>query len=128
MKLYCAILFFTFSLFLNSQQSVSIDYGNSIAIDEVDIEFVDVLEDSRCPANVNCIQAGKAIVLVNVYVVGRILEERKLEFHPSGFHNLNITTLYNFDGLRITGMNLLPYPVAQSSISDKEYYLELSIN
>ena len=128
MKLYFTIVLFAFCLLLNAQQSVSINFGTSIAIDEVDIEFVDILEDSRCPANVNCIQAGKAVVLVNVYVNGRFLEERKLEFHPSGFHNLKITTLYNFDGLRITGMNLLPYPVAHSSISDKEYYLELSIN
>lgn len=128
MRLVYFIFCFVFCISTQAQDITNLNYGSSIAIDEVDIEFVEVLEDSRCPANVNCIQAGKAVVLVNVFVNRRFQEERKLEIHPSGFHNLNVTTLYNFDGLRITGLDLLPYPVAQSRTPKEAYFLEIAID
>ena len=128
MKLSHIVFFFLFSIIIQAQDIASLAYGNAIAIDEVDIEFVEVLEDSRCPANVNCIQAGRAVVLVNVYANGRFLKERKLQFYPSGFSNQSVTTLFNADGLRITGLNLKPYPVAMSKIPKETYFLELAID
>ncbi len=127
MRLFIAFIFL-FSVSLHSQEVASLAFGNAIGIDEVDIEFVDVLEDSRCPANVNCIQAGRAVVLVNVFTNGEFLEERKLEFYPSGFNNQSVTTLFNADGLRITGLNLMPYPVAMSKTQKEDYFLELAID
>lgn len=129
MRLLYIAIFFIFSVTLNAQTTVAnLSYGTSMAIDEVDIEFVKVIEDSRCPVNVNCIQAGRAIVLVNIFANGIFLEERKLQFYPSGFSNQSATTLFNADGLQITGLNLMPYPVALSKTSKEEYYLELAIN
>lgn len=128
MKLFYFALFFMFNTAIQAQDLASLAFGNAIAIAEVDIEFVEVLEDSRCPANVNCIQAGKAIVLVNVFANGEFLEERKLEFYPSGFNDQSVTTLFNADGLRITGLNLMPYPVAFSKTPKHAYFLELAID
>lgn len=128
MRLICVIFLFIFSISIQSQDIASLAYGNAITIDEVDIEFVEVLEDSRCPANVNCIQAGRAVVLVNVFANGRFLEQRKLEFYPSGLGNESVMTLFNADGLRITGLNLMPYPVALSKTPKEAYFLELAIN
>lgn len=128
MKLFYIALFFMFSITIQSQDIASLAYGEAIAIDEVDIEFVEVLKDSRCPANVNCIQAGKAVVLVRVFANGNFLEERKLEFYPSGFSNQSFTTLFNADGLRIKGLNLIPYPMALSTTPKDAYFLELAID
>jgi len=128
MNLIYISFLFIFSITIQAQDIASLTYGTSIAIDEVDIEFVQVLEDSRCPANVNCIQAGRAVVLVNVFANGEFLEERKLEFYPSGFNNEFVMTLFNADGLRITGFSLMPYPVAMSKTSKKDYFLELAID
>lgn len=128
MKLFYIAAFFLFGATMQAQDIASLNYGNAIAIDEVDIEFVEVLEDSRCPANVNCIQAGRAVVLVNVFAHGEFFEERKLEFYPSGFSNQSITTLFNAGGLRITGMSLMPYPVAMSKTPKEAYFLELAID
>ena len=113
---------------LQAQNLAGLNYGTTIAINEVDIEFVDVIEDSRCPANVQCVQAGKAVVLVNVYFQGNFIEERKLVFHPSGFSKKTGTLIYNSDLLQITGLNLMPYPIAESKILKKDYYLELGIH
>ncbi len=128
MRLFYVALSFLLSVTLQAQTVANLNYGTTIAIDEVDIEFVKVLEDSRCPANVNCIQAGKAVVLVNLFANGTFLEERKLEFYPSGFSNQSATTLFNTDGLRITGLNLMPYPVALSKTPKEAYFLELAID
>ena len=128
MRLFYIVFFFIFSVSIQAQTVASLNYGASIAIDEVEVEFVKVLEDSRCPANVNCIQAGRAVVLVNVFANGEFLEERKLEFYPSGFSNQSVTTLFNADGLRITGLNLMPYPVAMTKTPKEDYFLELAID
>ena len=128
MKLYFLIFFIIFSMSLQAQNVAGLDYGTTIAINEVDIEFVDVIEDSRCPANVQCVQAGKAVVLVNVYLQGNFIEERKIVFHPSGFSKKSGTMIYNSDLLQITGLNLMPYPIAESKILKKDYYLELDIH
>ena len=126
-------LFFIFSLLIlnaevYSQNIVTLNYGLTVTISEVEIEFVEVLEDSRCPKNVTCVRAGKAVVLVNVYVDGAFIEERRLEFYPSGFSNESTNTLYNSNGLRISGLNIMPYPIALAKTTKKDYYLELSIN
>ena len=128
MKLYYLIFPLILSMSLQAQNVAGLNYGTTIAINEVDIEFVDVIEDSRCPANVQCVQAGKAVVLVNVYFQGNFIEERKLVFHPSGFNNKTGTMLYNSDLLQINGLNLMPYPIAESKILKKDYYLELGIH
>ena len=128
MKVLFITFLFIFSVTLQAQSVANLDYGNTLAIDEVDIEFVKVIEDSRCPKNVNCVRAGKAVVLVNVYVHGNFIEEKRIEFYPSGFNNQSATTLFKADGLRISGLNLSPYPVAASKTPKEDYYLELAIN
>ncbi len=128
MKVLFIAFFFIFSVTLQAQRIANLNYGTTLAIDEVDIEFVKVIEDSRCPANVTCIQAGRAVVLVNVFANGTFLEERKLEFYPSGISYKSVTTLFNADGLRIIGLNLSPYPIATRKTSKEDYYLELAIN
>ena len=128
MKLYYLIFPLIFTMSLQAQNVAGLNYGTTIAINEVDIEFVDVIEDSRCPLNVQCVQAGKAVVLVNVYFQGNFIEERKLVFHPSGFSKKTGTLIYNSDLLQITGLNLMPYPIAESKILKKDYYLELGIH
>ncbi len=128
MKLLFLAFFFSFSATLQAQSVANLNYGTTLAIDEIDIEFVKVIEDSRCPKNVNCVRAGKAVVLVNVYVHGNFIEEKRLEFYPSGFNNQSATTLFKTDGLRISGLNLSPYPIATTKTLKEDYYLELAIN
>ncbi len=128
MKLLFLASFFILSVSLQAQSVANLNYGTTLAVDEVDIEFVKVIEDSRCPKNVNCVRAGKAIVLVNVYVHGKFIKEKRIEFYPSGFNNQSATTLFNADGLRIIGLNLSPYPIATTKTPKEDYYLELAIN
>lgn len=121
------MLFLLFGYATQAQNIASIKYGSTLAINEVDLEFIKVIEDSRCPSNVNCVQAGKAVVLVNIFINGSFFEERQLEFYPSGFSDESLNTLFRADGLQIKGLNLMPYPIALTETSVEDYYLELGI-
>ncbi len=60
MRVFHIVFFFIFSISIQSQDIANLAFGTTLAIEDVDIEFVKVLEDSRCPKNVNCVRAGKA--------------------------------------------------------------------
>ena len=49
-------------------ETVTLRAGNQkrLARGELTIKFVNVIEDSRCPAGVNCIQAGNAKIQIKV--------------------------------------------------------------
>eukprot|EP00657_Telonema_sp_P-1_P004455 TRINITY_DN20311_c0_g1_i1.p1 TRINITY_DN20311_c0_g1~~TRINITY_DN20311_c0_g1_i1.p1 ORF type:complete len:118 (-),score=31.44 TRINITY_DN20311_c0_g1_i1:150-503(-) len=46
--------------------AIKVTKGETITLDGIKIKFAEVLEDSRCPTNVNCIWAGRAKVKVEV--------------------------------------------------------------
>ena len=111
-----------------AQQFVTELFQGEIAqFEDIEIEFVEVLNDSRCPANVDCIQAGKAVVLVNVYEGGEFVEDRELVFFPSGVVNNRNVTLVAYPDISITGLELHPYPEAHQPIRKEDYALVLSV-
>ncbi len=77
------------------------------------VNFVEVIEDSRCPTQANCIWAGRARIKV-------ILEHQNgdavtVEFSTEPDHN-NVT----FGGYRIHLVKLEPYPSAEKAPAEKE--------
>ena len=50
----------------NQDLPLKIDYSKTVVFKDVAISFVKVLSDSRCPKNVQCVQAGEAKVLVRI--------------------------------------------------------------
>lgn len=54
--------------FAQSGESIAVDLGDSatLAKSKISIKFVKVIEDSRCPVNVNCIWAGNAKIEVEI--------------------------------------------------------------
>lgn len=122
-------LLLSMSSFSQSQSGIaSVNFGDTIHIDDVSIEFVELLTDSRCPKSVNCIRAGEAKVLVAVYRNGKFSHEKKLVFHASGLVNQEQTQLFNSEYLNIQGLALYPYPSGIGKIVDEKYYLDLKVN
>lgn len=107
---------------------VSLDFGGVAHFEDVSIEFVEVISDSRCPKNVNCIRAGEAEVLIAIFRNGTFSHNKKLVFHASGLVNEKQVQLFNTDYLNIQGLALYPYPVGVGRIIDETYYLDLQIN
>ncbi|MCP9234346.1 hypothetical protein [Lewinella sp. JB7] len=75
------------------------------------ITFVEVLEDSRCPTGVQCIQAGRAVVGLRVLRNG-ILENQSVTIDGEG---LMVT-----DGGTLRLVGLEPYPDA--AVEEPEPY------
>lgn len=89
----------------------TIDLNNS----GIKIEFLDVLEDSRCPEDVICCCAGNANVLIKIADSTFSLNST---FSPQSFKYKN----YN-----IVFANLSPYPHSQKIINKKDYIVSLDI-
>ena len=41
--------------------------GKSIVVENFKIEFIEVIQDSRCPKGVNCVWAGEVLIFVDLY-------------------------------------------------------------
>lgn len=124
------LLFLTFvlgSLSASSQMITDVYLGETIQIENIDIEFVELVTDSRCPKSVQCIRAGEAIILVNVYENGILLEQKKLTFHATGFTNEKKNSLFSAHDIFITGLNLEPYPIGMEKPKKEDYLLVLKV-
>jgi hypothetical protein len=69
-----------------------------------------VTEDSRCPSDVTCIQAGRATIGLNI---GSVTAE------------LEIGQTIEVGGFSITLVDVLPYPISTYKTQDNEYLFTL---
>ncbi|NQY29972.1 MAG: hypothetical protein HRT69_10940 [Flavobacteriaceae bacterium] len=123
------------SLFANAQKKdsipvtsiVKIEVANRVQIDEsFAIELVEVLSDSRCPKNVQCIRAGEAIILVNIYKNGEIERQEKLTIYPTSIQK-NVLLILSSKLTKTTAISLYPYPNGVNKIELSNYCLELTV-
>jgi hypothetical protein len=87
---------------------ITLKTGERVVVDGVSIAFVKVVEDSRCPGNVQCVWAGNAAVELTV-AKGTT---------PPVTRVLNSTTeprVIDEAGLRISYKSLAPAPVHGSA-------------
>jgi hypothetical protein len=96
-------------------QAASLDGGLTVRLEQV-------LSDSRCPADALCVWAGDAVVRVVVTRSGR--PSSTAELHTAaGFDR---TTSY--DGLEVSLVKVLPYPVSSGTIAAKDYRATLLVS
>ncbi len=126
---YMLLLFLTVSIPSFSQSEIAqLGVGDIMDIDEVSIEFVELIADSRCPKEVNCIRAGEAEVLVAVYKNGEFSHEKTLIFHANGMTKNNNMQLFASNNLLLRGLTLSPHPKGLTKVRDEEYVLSVGIN
>jgi hypothetical protein len=93
--------------------SFSVISGASFAI-----RFDGVSGDSRCPADVLCIQGGDAIVGISLIDDG---QSRRLELHTGDMRPVS------YDGYTIALVQLQPYPFSSRTIQPDEYRATLKV-
>lgn len=71
----------------------------------LEVTFVAVLEDSRCPANVECVWEGVARISVELGRDGEAAATYELSTHP------DFGTEVRHDGHMVSLVDLAPYPV-----------------
>ena len=86
--------------------AIRVALGESVMIDGYYFEFTEVLEDSRCPTNVQCVWAGRARVSV---MVG---EDTRVEWiFGQTMAGESSEKVYAFnEEWSIEGVQLIPYP------------------
>ena len=102
----------------------SMAIGQTVAVEKepLELKFLGVTGDSRCPKNVTCIQAGQVSATVEIKDSGapaRITLTQTGLTDQSGterFHNYELI----FD--------VQPYPEAEKRIAPEDYHLVLTLN
>jgi hypothetical protein len=96
--------------------------GETAVIDEADVQlqFVQVTGDSRCPADAICIHGGDAIVQVSASEGGAAT--------LLGLHTGDVSqTSAVYRGARITLVELQPYPFSSRTIAPGDYRATLTV-
>jgi len=90
------------------------------------IELVEVLSDSRCPKQVQCVRAGEAFIVVNIYKGEEKFLQEKLEVYPKKINEYALEKLSDVHS-KVVDIALLPYPNGIDKIDLSNYCLQLTI-
>ena len=109
---------------VNLGEEFSLNIGQTVLIvsENLEIEFIDVTEDSRCPKGVTCIWAGEVTAKVAINTRNSLdelllTEPGLTDFPPE----------QSFHGYKLT-YHIEPYPQASVDIAKEEYRLHLKIS
>lgn len=114
------ILLFLFGNVLETQAQktspvkFTVKHQKTVTKDDLTIEFVSLIEDSRCPIGVNCIWAGNA--KVQIKVSNKKKASKVFELNT----NLQPKTV-NFECYEIALESLTPHPKADVSTNPNDY-------
>ncbi len=129
----CSFMFFAAGLF--SQDSLSLKksknipllsvkaaYGSVVRFGEYVLIFDKIIEDSRCPSDVECIRAGSVTIGIGIFKKGKLLGNRTITF-PNG---TPAPTLLNTDKILVSAVAVAPYPkVGRGALKKTDYILEI---
>ncbi|MFX1517094.1 MAG: hypothetical protein ACFFC6_12400 [Promethearchaeota archaeon] len=94
---------------------VSLHIGESVIIKNhgIKLKFVDVLEDSRCPSDVECVWEGTVSLMINI----------RYSQQDLGDFILNSSNLHkaSFNGYYVKFKALEPYPISTEIIPKTSY-------
>ena len=106
-----------------SPSEVTLRVGETTLVDNIEIRFGGVLEDSRCPSDVTCVWAGNAQAALGVGP-------------PKGTQGPTEQVLLNTSemdksgeawGLRLTLVDLTPAPKSTQTIPPENYLIRLKV-
>jgi hypothetical protein len=106
---------------LGQEFSLAIGERASISGEDLEIEFLDVLEDSRCPRDATCVWEGRVRCLVEITDGGS--PEQKELVAPGLTDEYSVETYGDY---QIT-FRVEPYPEVDRQIPEGEYRLLLII-
>ena len=107
-------------------EPVEIYLGETISHCEenISITFVELISDSRCPANANCIWQGMIEVKIAVAIEGK---ESTFQLSSEPNYGSKLPRTQELEGYQITLENAIPYPVIGQKVNDKDRIVVVSI-
>ncbi|RZS99100.1 hypothetical protein [Aquimarina brevivitae] len=101
--------------------------GQKVTLGQKSIQFIDVLEDSRCPTGVECIWEGQAKAKIKIFENDELLEEKMLVFGVKSINPERTSEVCKDGKHTVVAYSLSPYPEASSPISKANYTLDIII-
>jgi hypothetical protein len=110
---------------LNKFFRLKVGQSVNIPSQNLTITFADVTEDSRCPADVQCVQAGQATALVQVEQAGEELDDASLTTLPGSILSEDSQMVGDYV---VVMHSLRPYPSsADEPIGEEDYVLIMMV-
>jgi hypothetical protein len=88
---------------------------------DLQLQFSDVTEDSRCPRDAACVWAGQAVAVIGVIRAGKDSETITLTA-PNAY-----PVAHELSGYKLELLGVQPYPEAGASIKKQDYRLILRV-
>lgn len=101
---------------------IKVPMGETVVVEDVEIKFVQVLEDSRCPKYTTCIWAGRVIVEVEVTSNGK-KESQSLILGELREDEKESKTVFSSEDITILGLDVTPYPDGTKEMDKSSYTL-----
>ena len=108
---------------LGKEVSLKIDQTLEIESENLEIKFLGMTSDSRCPKGTDCVWAGQVIVMVNVWKAGENLGEFELIDTNGG--GLSPTQVDNYE---IFLLKVKPYREVNKIINTKDYIITIKVD
>jgi len=131
--LLVSFLIFAFGCTKNNEDLIKLDeeftlaFQKEVTLKKTDlrIEFVEVLEDSRCPSDAICGWAG--VVKVNITITEGE-KETTLELLKPGQNIEGTGSTVSYDSYQIQLIKVTPYPKTTTTIKPSDYEAILKIS
>jgi hypothetical protein len=107
---------------LDQEFSLAIGQRAAITEEDMEIEFLRITEDSRCPRDATCIWEGRACFIVEI-TIGGTSEQKELTM-PGLLDEFSRETYRDYQ----IAFHLEPYPEVDQPITRDEYRLQLVIS
>jgi hypothetical protein len=106
-------------------KEVSLKIGRALVVESenLEIKFLGVISDYRCPKGVVCVWAGQVIVMVDVWKAGENLGEFELIDTNGG--GLSPTQVDNYE---IFLLKVKPYREVNKIINTKDYIITIKVD
>ena len=106
---------------------VKIPLGETISLENHTLNFVKVIEDSRCPKGVNCFWAGRAKILIEISSENKEIIQKEIIFGKANQGESNDLELFKSSEKIINAYQLNPYPVYGITNDTNDYVLLLKV-
>tara|TARA_R110000787_G_scaffold28923_5_gene78799 strand:+ start:36482 stop:36895 length:414 start_codon:yes stop_codon:yes gene_type:complete len=106
---------------------IKVRLGESILLEEHTIKFVEVLEDSRCPKDANCIWAGSAKILIEISSEGTETIQKEIIFGKVNSNESDDLFVVNTPLKKASAYQLNPYPSSEDNSDTKKYVLLVAV-
>jgi len=93
-----------------------------------EVVLVQLINDSRCPENVQCVWAGEVIFEVAAYDNGKLVARQQLTLNPTNQDEIIawFTKYLPETKTAIKNIEVLPYPKEGVSVKAEDYFLKLN--